>query len=317
MKNRGKVLITDGVHPIMFSGLENLGFDYIYNPSISLEEVHQVIHNYEGIVVNSKITADAVLFDKAKRLTFIARLGSGMEIIDQVYARKKGIAVINSPQGNRNAVAEHALGMLLSISNKLTVADQEIRQKHWDREKNRGFELMGKTIGIIGFGHTGSSLGKKLAGLEMKVLAYDKYKEDYTHAFPHIQESSLEEIQKQADIITFHLPLNDETRHFLNSNFLEKCKSNVVIINTSRGGIVDTTALISALDSGKIGGACLDVFENEKPHTFSAEEHEMYDRLYQFNNIILSPHVAGWTKESKYKLSKVILEKLEKILIEH
>lgn len=317
MKKRGKVLITDGVHPIMFSGLEKLGFDHIYKPDISLEEVHQVIHDYEGIVVNSKITAGPTFFDKAKRLIFIARLGSGMEIIDQEYARKKRIAVINSPQGNRNAVAEHALGMVLAISNKLIIADQEVRQKHWDREKNRGFELKGKTMGIIGFGHTGSSFGKKLAGLEMKVLAYDKYKEDYTHAFPYIQESNLEEIQKQADIITFHLPLNNETRHFLNSDFLKKCKDNIIIINTSRGGITDTTALISALESGKISGACLDVFENEKPHTFSVEEHSMYDRLYQFSNVILSPHVAGWTKESKYKLSKVILEKLEKHLLEN
>lgn len=314
MSSQKKVLITDGVHPIMFEGLEKLGFSYDYTPDISLDKVHQIIGGYDGLVVNSKIIAKKELFDKAKKLFFIARLGSGMEIIDQVYAKKKNIHVINSPEGNRNAVAEHALGLLLSLANKFIVADKEVRSKYWNREKNRGFEVQGKTIGLIGFGHTGGTFGKKLAGLEMNVLAYDKYKKDYTHHFPHVQESTLEDIQKKADIISFHLPLNEETRHIADKAFFNDCKKGVILINTSRGGIVNTSDLIEGLDSKQIGGACLDVFENEKPHTFSYEEHRMYDDLYRFENVILTPHVAGWTAESKYKLSKVILDKLEKVL---
>lgn len=310
---KGKVLITDGVHPVMFEGLEKLGYSYEYMPKISLEEVYPIIHHYEGLVVNSKILADKHLFDKAEKLFFIARLGSGMEIIDQDYAKEKGIHVINSPEGNRNAVAEHALGMLLSLANNFIHADNEVRNKHWDREKNRGFEIQGKTIGLIGFGHTGSTFGKKLAGLEMNVLAYDKYKIDYTHHFPFIKESSILEIQKNADIISFHLPLNSETKHKGNDSFFSNCKKGAIIINTSRGGIINTLDLIKNLETGQIGGACLDVFENEKPHTFSEEENIFYDKLYKIKNTILSPHVAGWTHESKYKLSKIILNKLAEI----
>ncbi len=311
---RGKVLITDGVHPILFEGLKNLGFEHDYNPKISLSEVHQIIHQYEGLVMNSKIIADQSLFDKAEQLFFIARLGSGMEIVDQTYAKLKGIHVINSPEGNRNAVAEHALGMLLSLANNLNRADRELREMHWDREKNRGFELYGKTIGLIGFGHTGSTFAKRLQGMEMNILAYDKYKENYASPFPFVKESSPEEIKKEADIISFHLPLNDETKYYCDSKFISECKQGLIILNTSRGNVVETKAILEALDSGKVGGACMDVFENEKPATFSKEEKEMYERLYSFENTIFSPHVAGWTQESKFKLSKVILEKLEKIL---
>ncbi len=312
-KDNGKVLVTDGVHPVMLEGLESLGFSYEYRPEITLEEVHGIISTYSGLVVNSKIIADQSLFDKANQLKFIARLGSGMEIIDQDYARQKGIHVINSPQGNRNAVAEHALGMLLALANKLIQADKEVRDLHWDREKNRGFELQGKTIGLVGFGHTGSTFGKKLAGLEMNVLAYDKYKSDYTHPFPHIQESTLDEIRSKADIISFHLPLNRETRHMVNEEFIHKCKREWILINTSRGGIVHTEEILKALESGYLKGACLDVFENEKPHTFSEDEQQLYSKLYRMNNVILTPHVAGWTQESKYKLSKVILDRLQQL----
>lgn len=313
MQKRGKVLVTDGVNPILLSGLERLGFSYHYQPDITLEEVHRIIANYDGIVVNSKIYADKTLFDKAKKLVFLARLGSGMERIDQQYAQQKGIHIINSPQGNRNAVAEHALGMLLSLANHLSRADKEVRQKQWHREKNRGFEIQGKTIGIIGFGHTGSTFAKKLAGLEMNVLAYDKYKEDYTRLLPHVKASSIAEIQAKSDIISFHLPLNTETKHIANTSFFNQCKKGVIIINTSRGGILSTVDLLDALNQKQVSGACLDVFENEKPHTFSIEEEQVYQQLYQLENVILSPHVAGWTVESKELLAQVILDKLERV----
>ncbi len=311
---RGTVLITDGVHPLMFDGLKEMGFTCDYQPDISLEEVHQIIHEYEGIIINSKIIMDKRMFDNAKKLTFLGRLGSGMEIVDIPYAESKGIHVISAPEGNCNAVAEHALGMLLALANKFIQADREVRMKHWDREKNRGFELQGKTIGIIGFGHTGSAFASKLSGMGMDILAYDKYKSHYTFGHPLVKETSLEEIQDQADIISFHLPLTAEIHHYIDADFISKCKKGVILINTSRGKVVDTNALIQTLENGQVGGACLDVFENEKPHTFSKKEHEMYDRLYQFPNTILTPHVAGWTVESKARLSEVILGKLRKVL---
>ncbi len=307
-----KVLITDDVHPFLIEELKGMGFSCVFKPQISLKEVHQVIENYSGLIINSKIIVDKILLDKAVQLEFVARLGSGMEIVDKAYARIKGVKVISSPEGNRNAVAEQALGMLLSLSNKLLIGDREVRQKNWQREKNRGFEIMGKTIGLIGFGHTGRSFAKKLAGMEMKVLAYDKYKEDYTHPFSFVHESSLEEIQEKADILSFHLPLTEETHHLVDTTFLQKCKNKAIIINTSRGSVIDTRAIIEGLESGKISGACLDVFENEKPHTFSKEEHKLYDRLYALDNVVLMPHVAGWTQESKHRLAAVIIEKLKK-----
>jgi D-3-phosphoglycerate dehydrogenase / 2-oxoglutarate reductase len=306
-----KVLITDDLHPLMIEGLTELGYTIDYQPDITLEAVRACIEQYEGLIINSKILVDKLLLNRAVRLRFVARLGSGMEIVDKPYAAQKGVAVLSSPEGNCNAVAEHALGMLLAFANNLLPADREVRQKIWLREKNRGFELAGKTIGIIGFGHTGSAFARKLKGMEMRVLAYDKYKSDYTQGFEYVEETTLENLQAQADIISFHLPLNPETKYFFDADFLKKCQKKLVILNTSRGNVVKTTDLIQALEKETILGACLDVFENEKPMTYTQEEEAMYEHLYTFPNVILSPHVAGWTHESKYKLSKVLLEKIE------
>ncbi len=308
-----KVLITDDLHPLMIEGLTKLGYHIDYQPDITLEAVREVIHEYEGLIINSKILVDRRLLDKAVRLRFVARLGSGMEIVDKPYAAQKGVAVLSSPEGNCNAVAEHALGMLLAFANNLLPADREVRQKIWLREKNRGFELAEKTIGIIGFGHTGSALAQKLQGMGMRVLAYDKYKTDYTQNFEYVEETTLEAIQTHADIISFHLPLNPETKYFFDTNFLKKCSKKILLLNTSRGNVVKTMDLIEALNNKTILGACIDVFENEKPTTFTQEEATMYEQLYTFPNVILSPHVAGWTHESKYKLSKVLLEKIMEI----
>lgn len=306
-----KVLVTDGVHPVLLEGLEAKGYTCIYEPSISLAEVHQVIGDYKGIIINSKIIVDQALLDKADKLKFLARLGSGMEIVDQVYAKTKGVSVISSPEGNRNAVAEHALGMLLALANKMHTGDQEVKVFNWQREANRGFELLGKTIGLIGFGHTGASFAKKLAGLEMRVLAYDKYKVDYTHPFGYVAEATAEQIQAEADIISFHLPLTEEVHHFVNQDYINGCKKGVLLINTSRGSVIDTNALLAGLASGQVAGACLDVFENEKTQTFTEAEKTLYGKLYQYPNVILTPHVAGWTIESKRRLAEVILEKMD------
>jgi len=310
-----KVLVTDGVHPLLLKGLETLGFQCDYFPKISLERVREMVVDYDGMIINSKITVDKSMLDTAPKLKFVGRLGSGMEIIDLDYAAQKGVKIHGAPEGNRNAVAEHALGMLLALANKFLKSDQEVRNKDWQREKNRGFEIMRKTIGIIGFGHTGSQFAKKLAGMGMEVLAFDKYKTNYTRDFPWVKETNLKSIQSKADIISLHLPYTPETYHLVDFDFLEKCKEGTIIINTSRGSVIKTEDLLIALKSKKVGGACLDVFENEKPHTFSKSEDEMYAELYKFENVILTPHVAGWTVESKQKLAEVLLEKISKGLI--
>ncbi len=310
-----KILITDDVHPLLIEGMEADGFHCDYRPEITLEEVRAIIGDYEGLIINSKILVDRVLLDKAPKLRFVGRLGSGMEIVDREYAAVKGVAVLSSPEGNCNAVAEQALGMLLALSNNLLRADREVRQKTWNREKNRGFEIMGKTIGIIGFGHTGSAFAKKLSGMGVKILAYDKYKENYTAGFLNVEAVEMPEIFEKAEIISFHLPLTAETKHLVDLTFINKCKKGVILINTSRGQVIKTEDLIVGLGSGIIGGACLDVFENEKPKTYSEREREMYNRLFSFENVVVTPHIAGWTFESKRRLADILLGKIRKALL--
>ena len=305
-----KVLVTDGVHPILIKELESAGFVCDYYPKIKLEKVHDMIAPYQGIIINSKIIFDKILFDKATNLKFIGRLGSGLEIIDLEYAKEKGVRVHSAPEGNRNAVAEHVLGMLLSLFNKLNQADREVRDKHWDREKNRGRELMGCTVGIIGFGHTGKRFAQKLAGMEVQVVAYDKYKTGYANDLEYVKETTLEEVVSTSDVISFHLPLNPETKHYANASFFQNCKEGVVLLNTSRGNVIKTNDLYEALQNGKVGGAALDVFENEKPETYSKEELTLYNKLFTLSNTIFSPHVAGWTIESKKRLAEVLLKKI-------
>jgi D-3-phosphoglycerate dehydrogenase len=305
-----KVLVTDGVHPLLLEGLTALGFQCDYHPKIGLERVRGMVSDYEGIIINSKVLMDKEMLDAGAKLEFVGRLGSGMEIIDLEYAAQKGIAIHGAPEGNCNAVAEHALGMLLALANNFLQGDREVRKKNWQREKNRGFEIMGRTVGIIGFGHTGSQFAKKLSGMGVEILAYDKYKTNYTNNFEQVRETTLEDILTNADIISLHLPFTPETKHLVNSDFLRKCKDGVILINTSRGNVAKTKDLIVGLKSGKVGGACLDVFENEKTATFSQAEHTMYNELYEFENVILSPHVAGWTRESLQRLAEVLLRKI-------
>lgn len=312
-----KVLITDGVHPKLIEGFVALGFHYDYHPKITLDKVKVIIQDYDGIIINSKIIVDKAFLDKAVRLKFIGRLGSGMEIINQPYARQKGVAVFSAPEGNCNAVAEHALGMLLAFANSFRKGDREVRQMIWEREANRGFEIMGKTVGIVGFGHTGSQFAKKLSGMGVKVLAYDKYKpEGYALDYGFVREATPEQIFEEADIVSLHLPLNPETKYLANYDWMSKFKKSIVLINTSRGNVIPTADLIRGLEAGIIRGACLDVFENEKPHTFSEAEKAVFNRLYEFENVILTPHVAGWTVESLERLAMVLLTKITNFLAE-
>lgn len=307
----GKVLITDDCHALLIEGLEKSGWQCDFMPNITPETTREIIGNYEGLVINSKILVNRDFLDAAVNLKFVARLGAGMEIVDRVYAAERGVEVWSSPEGNRNAVAEQALGMLLVLANHLLRADREVRQNIWQREANRGWELRGKTLGIIGFGHTGSQFAKKLAGMEMEVLAYDKYKvRGYAAGMPWVRETTREELMGKADIISLHLPLTAETTHLVDEAFIQGCKKGFVLINTARGKCVHTAHVVEALETGQIGGACLDVFENEKPATFSVKEQALYKRLHQLENVVLSPHVAGWTHESKRMLAEILLDRI-------
>ena len=309
----GKVLITDYVHDHLISGLEDLGYEVIYNQKFNPEDLQDAVKELSGIVINSKIKMTQSIIQSAPHLKFIGRLGSGLEIIDLECAEENNIAVFNTPSGNCDAVAEHAIGMLLMLNNNLMQADRQVRQKHWDREGNRGTEVMGKTLGIIGLGHTGRSLARKLSGWALDIIYYDPYVLENPEDYDYLSKVSLDTLCRSSDIISLHVPLTEETKGMVDRDFLMKCQRKPVLINTSRGKVVDTQALISALDQQTIRGACLDVFENEKPHSFTSEEDQLYNRLYALDNVILSPHIAGWTHESLYKIADGLLDKISKL----
>ena len=305
-----KVLFVDTVHPMLWEELEKEGFHCIEAYGLSKEEVKAISSDTYGIVIRSRFKIDAPFLDACQELRFIARAGSGMENIDEEFATSKGIACLNAPEGNRQAVAEHALGMLLSLFNTLNTADLEVRQGLWKREENRGIELNGKTVGIIGYGHNGSAFADVLGGFGVKLLAYDKYKSNYSEK---AVESDIQTIFNEADILSLHIPLTDETHHLVNDEFVQRFKKPFYLINTSRGQCVKTADLLDAVQGGKILGACLDVLEDEKASFEKLENSVDFQRLIQSKKVILSPHVAGWTKESKLKLAQVLLEKIKSI----
>lgn len=311
---RKKVIVTDFLHPYLADWLVDKGFQVDIQETITNEELSSIIENYEGLVLSTKIMVTPTLIDKAKNLEFIARAGSGMDNIDVAYAKSKGIHVVNSPEGNANAVAEHAVGMTLALLNNIVKADAEIRNGVWQREPNRGEEIEGKTIGVIGYGHTGSRFAAKWSAFGVTILAHDKYKSGFGTA--DVIESSLEKIYENADIVSFHLPLNRETQFYFNAEFITKMQRPFWLINTSRGKIVKTANLIEGLDQGKILGAALDVFENEKFYQLEGADLDQMQNLTKRRNIILTPHVAGWTHTSHLKLSKILAEKLDAIGIQ-
>ncbi len=302
------ILVTDYVHPVLLEGLQRLGYSYTYAPEMSRGEMETYLPAYKGVVINTRCPVDRKCMVKAKSLRWIARLGSGLDIIDLEAARELDIYVISAPEGNAQAVAEHAMGMLLCLSNKLHIADQEVKQGMWLREKNRGWEISGKTIGIIGFGHNGSAFGRLWKGWNVNVLAYDKYKSGF--GTEQIKEVSQEYLVDKADIISFHVPLTPETNGMMNDTFVHRCKPGVVILNVSRGKVIDLKALLSGLNSNQIRGACLDVFPKEPPSSSEGESKEIFDALCKLDTVVMSPHVAGWTVESRRRISEIILEKL-------
>lgn len=311
-----KALVTDHVHPFLLDYFEKQSIECTYEPNISVDAFEKVCDQYEIVIVNSKIKWPSSLIDKASKLILIGRLGSGMDGIDISYLKEKNIHFVRTPEANANAVAEHAIGMLLNLCNNLNKADREVRNYTWHREKLRGKEISDLIVGVIGFGNTGSLFAQKMSCLSQKVLSYDRYKVHYCEEFHNIEEVSLKHLQTNADIISLHIPLTKETHHIVDAEFLKECRPGVIIINTSRGPIVNTVDLLEGLIHGQIKGACMDVFENEKPHTIKKSTDQVYRKLYQLPNVVLSPHIAGWTHDSFFKISKVMSEKIDKLLDE-
>ena len=310
-----KILFIDTAHPLLWESMIADGHECVEAYTLSREEIIAHMPTTHGIMIRSRITIDKDFLDKSPVLKFIARAGAGMESIDVEYATQKGVACLNSPEGNRNAVGEHAVGMLLSLFNNLNRADRQIRAGEWVREKNRGPELEGKTVGIIGYGNMGSAFGEKLKGFNCKILAYDKYKSNFGNDY--IVESTFEEIQNQADVLSLHVPLTNETTYLVNYNFISSFAKPFYLINTARGKCVSIHDLVTGLKSGKVIGACLDVYEYEDTsfEKFSIESGGLLSNpdwkyLISSDQVILSPHIAGWTVESLKKIAEVLVSKI-------
>ncbi len=303
-----KVWIAAPAHDILRKGLEAEGYELVdYIPATTAEAL-AFAPGITGIITSTRLTIDQTLLDAATDLKWIGRLGSGMELIDVAYAEAKGIKCYSSPEGNCNAVAEQALGMLLCLSNNILKSNLQLRKGQWEREGNRGWELEGKTIGIIGYGHTGEAFARKLKSLDVRILAHDKYRKGFGDA--QVAECSLADIQREADIISFHLPLTNETFHYMNEDFLVNCLKSLIVINTSRGNVVKTSVLKHGIESGKIKGLCLDVIENESVKNYTEADWAWLNWLLEKDNVVLTPHVAGYSHEANEKMGLYLLRKI-------
>ena len=303
-----KILLLDKNHPLITEQLSEKGFVLEEDFSSSYEQVLDKIHLYEGIIIRSRIPLDAHFLEKAKNLKFIARVGAGMENIDITKTQELGIKLINSPEGNKDAVAEHVIGTLLVLMNRLFISSNEVKKGIWLREENRGEEILGKTFGIIGYGNMGKAVAKRLSGFGCKTIFYD-IKPNLSDEFA--SQVSLQELQENADILSLHTPLTEDTLYMIDEEFISKMKKNFYFINTARGKNLKTSALVNALKSGKIKGACLDVLEYEKTSFENLEtKNEDLEYLLNSEKAIITPHIAGWTHESKIKLAQVIVDKI-------
>ena len=305
------ILIVDDIHPMFIEQAEAMGYHCDYQPTIKPEQAYEIIGGYEGLVIRSKFLLDRRVIDISTNLKFICRAGAGMDNIDEDYANEKGIILINAPEGNMDAVGEHAIAVLLNLMNNINRSDAEIREGVWKREANRGYELKGKTVGIIGYGFMGGSFARKLSGFDVKVIAYDKYKTGFSDQY--VREVSMEEMVKLADVVSFHIPLTAETKGLVSDEYLFHFKKPIFLLNTSRGKVVQTQAVLNAIKQGKILGAGLDVLEVEKFPALG--EQPWFDELRHSGKVLLTPHVAGWTFDSYRRISEVMAEKLSKLSI--
>lgn len=309
-----KVLIAAPVHPVLTDGLAAAGYECIVREKVTQNEAYTLLADCAGVITSTRLLLDKALLDAAPGLQWIGRMGSGMEVIDVAYAQSRGIACYSSPEGNCNAVAEHALGMLLSLNKRIRVSNNEVEKGVWLRDANRGTELEGKTIAIIGFGHTGSAFARKLSVFDMRILAFDK---DGSLNMPSYVEkiTDFDKIYKSADIVSFHVPLRADSFHYANDTFINRMQKNFILINTSRGDVADTAAVMRGLESGRIAGACLDVIEEEPFEKMSAEIQGFTRKMAAMPNVILTPHIAGYSFEAVYKMSKILMEKISHGLV--
>lgn len=305
---KGNVLIAAPVHQVLTDGLTRAGYELVFMENITQAVAPGYITECVGIITSTRLQLNKELLDMALNLRWIGRMGSGMEVIDVDYAAEKGIKCYSSPEGNSNAVAEHALGMLLALNKCIVTGNNEIKQGIWEREGNRGTELEGKTVGIIGFGHTGRAFAKKLLGFDVNILVYDKYKQDDMPEY--LTNTTLETIQKEADIISFHVPLQQDTVHYLDEKFISDMSKGFIVLNTSRGIVTDVKAISKGLESGKIKGACLDVWEEEPLERMSEEMRAYLNEMLKNPKVIITPHIAGYSIEALYKMSKVLIDKI-------
>lgn len=310
-----RILFLDSNHPTFIDDLRKNGYVCDEDYKSSKTEIEEKISNYDAVVIRSRFKLDKTFIDAGTNLKCIARAGAGMENIDVAYAEKKNIRCVHAPEGNRDAVGEQAIGMLLALMNNLCRADQEVRNGKWIREGNRGYELQGKTVGIIGYGNMGSAFAQRLRGFDVRVLAYDKYKSNFGNDF--VKESSLEDVFDHADVLSLHVPLTAETEYLVNTEFISCFRNPFWLINTSRGKVVKTDDVVNGLESGKIRGACLDVLEYESV-SFEKMESATFPPAFQYlihsDKAILSPHIAGWTFESHEKIAKVLVRKISEVL---
>lgn len=305
---RKDILVVCKAEKVLFDKLEGNGFVVDYKPDLEQRELLEIIHNYSGLVLRSKHDIDRIVIDKGCNLKFIARMGVGVEHIDVDYAESKGINCMISPEASRDTLAEHTMGMILTLMNKLNIANYSLKRGVWDRKKTVGHELLGKTVGIIGYGNMGSALARRLMGFGVRVLSYDKYKIDYSDG--NTIECDMNTIFEESDILSLHIPLTDETRYLVNYDYLKKFKKDIYLINTARGKIVKTDELNKSLDSGKLIGVALDVIEFEKKGFTDIDFNNTMQRLAAYDNVMLTPHIAGSSKEVWYKHASVIADKI-------
>jgi len=313
MSSRAKVLIAAPVHPVLTDGLTAQGYECVMQEQINQQKAFGLIADCAGVITSTRLQLDKELIDAAAQLQWIGRMGSGMEVIDVAYAQQKKIACYSSPEGNCNAVGEHALGMLLGLLRRIGWSQNELSEGIWKRDENRGVELEGKTVGIIGFGHTGAAFARKLAGFDVRLLAYDKYAPANIPA--HISCCDMERIYEEADIVSYHVPLQQDTVHMCSAEFMRHMRKPFIVVNTSRGPVVDMPALLQAMQAGKITGACLDVFEQEPLTAMSLEIKNALEQMMQMPNVVVTPHIAGYTFEALYKMSKTLLDKISSLSI--